>query len=210
MLRGERFNSVSHLAGAVLALGGSVVLIVLASLAGDPWRIVGFSVYGVTLVLLYLFSGIYHGASGRVRAVFRRLDYVTIYLLIAGTYTPFVLGPLRGGWGWSLFGILWGLAVLGIVQEFIPQRTRKISLMLYMLMGWLVLIAWKPLIAALSPDAVGWLAAGGMFYSIGIIFFILDERWRYGHQVWHAFVLAGSFAQYVAVLSVALAPTRFA
>ncbi|MHB1587809.1 MAG: PAQR family membrane homeostasis protein TrhA [Acidiferrobacteraceae bacterium] len=202
MVRGERFNSISHWCGAVLAGVGMVLLIARAVQVRDIWGIVSVSVYGATLIALYVCSGLYHGIRGRARNVFRRLDHATIYLLIAGTYTPFVLGPLRGGWGWSLFGVLWGLAVLGIVQEFIPQRTRRVSLVLYTVMGWLVLIAWAPLRHALSSFTLSWLVAGGVIYTLGIVFFVHDERWRYGHPVWHVFVLAGSLAQYVAVFSV--------
>ncbi len=206
MLAGERFNSFSHIAGALLALAGTVVLIVLASLAGDPWRIVGVSIYGTTLVFLYVISGLYHGLQGRARRVFRRLDHVAIYLLIAGTYTPFTLGPLRGAWGFTLFGVLWGLAVVGIVQEFIPQKTRRLSLLFYVVMGWMILIASDPLAHHMSRAGLLWLAAGGLLYTVGIVFFVHDERWRYGHQVWHLFVMAGSAAQYGAVLlSVGLA-----
>ncbi|MHB1950878.1 MAG: PAQR family membrane homeostasis protein TrhA [Acidiferrobacteraceae bacterium] len=202
MVRGERFNSISHWCGAVLAGVGMVVLIARAVQAHNRWGIVSVSVYGATLTALYVCSGLYHGIGGRARAVFRRLDHATIYLLIAGTYTPFVLGPLRGGWGWSLFGVLWSLAALGIAQEFIPQRTRTVSLVLYTVMGWLALIVWAPLRHALSSFTLSWLVAGGVIYTLGIVFFVHDERWRYGHPVWHVFVLAGSLAQYVAVFSV--------
>ncbi|MHB1671966.1 MAG: PAQR family membrane homeostasis protein TrhA, partial [Acidiferrobacter sp.] len=154
-------------------------------------------------------SGLYHGLGGRARAVFQRLDHVAIYLLIAGTYTPFVLGPLRGPWGWSLFGILWGLAITGIVQEFIPQKSRRLSVILYVVMGWLIVIALQPLMRHLAPGGFWWLAAGGVFYTVGVIFFIFDEKWRFGHEIWHLFVLAGSIAQYCAVLFyIGLAPVR--
>lgn len=209
MQRAERFNSGSHIAGAVLAVAGGALLIVLAALRGDAWRVTAVSIYSVTLVLLYTISGLYHGLSGRARRVFQRLDYVAIYLLIAGTYTPFTLGPLRGGWGWALFGALWGLAVVGIVQEFIPQKTRVLSLVLYVTMGWLIVIALRPLVRAVPVGGIELLVLGGLLYSIGIIFFLFDEQWRYGHEIWHVFVLAGSIAQYAAVLYyVALAPLR--
>ena len=209
MRREELFNSISHIVGGALALVGTVVLIVFAALRADPWRIVSFSIYGLTLIFLYAMSGLYHGLGGRARAVFQRLDHVAIYLLIAGTYTPFVLGPLRGPWGWSLFGILWGLAITGIVQEFIPQKSRRLSVILYVVMGWLIVIALQPLMRHLAPGGFWWLAAGGVFYTVGIIFFIFDERWRFGHEIWHLFVLAGSIAQYCAVLFyIGLAPVR--
>ena len=198
--RTERFNTLSHVAGSLLAIVGMVVLIVFAALRADPWRIVSFSVYGLSLIFLYAVSGLYHGLSGRARRVFRRLDHVAIYLLIAGTYTPFTLGPLRGAWGWALFGVLWGLAVLGIIQEFIPQKTRRLSVIFYVVMGWLIVIAIEPLMHHLAPGGLAWLVAGGLFYTIGVIFFIFDEKWRYGHEIWHVFVLAGSISQYCAVL----------
>ncbi|MHB1511779.1 MAG: PAQR family membrane homeostasis protein TrhA [Acidiferrobacter sp.] len=209
MRREELFNSISHIVGGALALVGTVVLIVFAALRADPWRIVSFSIYGLTLIFLYAMSGLYHGLGGRARAVFQRLDHVAIYLLIAGTYTPFVLGPLRGPWGWSLFGILWGLAITGIVQEFIPQKSRRLSVILYVVMGWLIVIALQPLMRHLAPGGFWWLAAGGVFYTVGVIFFIFDEKWRFGHEIWHLFVLAGSIAQYCAVLFyIGLAPVR--
>ncbi len=209
MRREELFNSISHIVGGALALIGTVVLIVFAALQADPWRIVSFSIYGLTLVFLYTMSGLYHGLNGRARAVFQRLDYVAIYLLIAGTYTPFVLGPLRGPWGWSLFGILWGLAIIGIVQEFIPQKSRRLSVILYVVMGWLIVVALQPLMRHLAPGGFWWLAAGGLLYTVGIIFFVFDEKWRFGHEIWHLFVLAGSVAQYCAVLFyIGLAPVR--
>jgi hemolysin III len=209
MERSERFSSLSHVVGGVLAIAGTIVLIVLAAERGDPWRIVSFSVYGATLIFLYTSSGLYHALSGRARRVFRRLDHAAIYLLIAGTYTPFALGPLRGPWGWSLFGVLWGLAVLGIVQEFIPQRTRRMSMIFYIVMGWLIVIAVDPLTRHLAPGGLMWLLAGGLFYTLGVIFFIFDEKWRFGHEIWHLFVLAGSIAQYGAVLLyIGLLPVR--
>ena len=120
--RGERFNSISHLIGAAAALAGLVILVVLASRQGDPWKIVGLSIYGTTLLLLYVFSALYHGLRGKAKKVFRKFDHHAIYLLIAGTYTPFTLVTLRGSWGWSLFGVIWGLAVIGIVLDSLPQK----------------------------------------------------------------------------------------
>ncbi len=209
MERSERFNSLSHVAGGILATLGTIVLIVIGAERDDPWRIVSFSVYGTTLIFLYTSSSLYHALSGRARRVFQRLDHTAIYLLIAGTYTPFALGPLRGPWGWSLFGVLWGLAVLGIVQEFIPQRTRRMSMIFYILMGWLIVIAIDPLTSRLAPGGLAWLLAGGLFYTLGVIFFVFDEKWRFGHEIWHLFVLAGSIAQYGAILLyIGLPPVR--
>ena len=201
MYYGERLNSTTHLMGAVLAAAGTAVLVVLAARLGDPWKIVSFSVYGCMLFALYALSTIYHSTRGRLKRVFRKLDHCSIYLLIAGTYTPFTLVTLRGAWGWSLFGVIWGLAALGIVQEtWLGKGTRVLSLVIYVLMGWLSVIAIKPLIAALTPPGFAWLAAGGLFYTGGIVFYALDEKLQHGHGIWHLFVLAGSVSHYLAIL----------
>ncbi|NBW55121.1 MAG: hemolysin III family protein [Betaproteobacteria bacterium] len=156
MIYGERFNSISHLVGAVLAALGTAVLVVTASKLGDPWKIVSFSIYGAMLIVLYSSSSAYHSLGGRAKKVFRKFDHCSIYLLIAGSYTPFALVTLRGAWGWSLFGVIWGLALLGIVQElWLTQRTRAFSMVLYVLMGWLALVALLPLWRALSPAGFG-------------------------------------------------------
>lgn len=201
MYHGERFNGYSHLAGAVLALGGAAVLIVLGALRADPWKIVSFSIYGTTLILLYLISTLYHSTRGGAKDVFRKLDHCAIYLLIAGTYTPFTLVSLRGPWGWSLFGVVWGLAVLGIVQEFIfGKGARVLSLVIYVLMGWVAVVALMPLIESLSWPGFLWLAAGGLTYTAGIVFFIYDEKFTHWHGIWHLFVLGGSAVHYFAIL----------
>lgn len=201
MYHGERFNGYSHLVGALLALSGAVVLIVLGALGADPWKVVSFSIYGATLVLLYSFSTLYHSTRGRVKAVFQKLDHNAIYLLIAGTYTPFALVSLRGPWGWSLFGVVWGLAALGIIQEFfLGKRTRLLSLIIYLLMGWVALVAVVPMIDALSPAGFAWVAAGGLIYTLGIVFYLFDERFKHWHGIWHLFVIGGSVAHYFAIL----------
>lgn len=201
MYHGERFNTYTHLAGTLLALSGAVVLIVLGALSGDVWKIVSFSIYSATLVLMYGFSTLYHGTRGRAKNFFRMLDYNAIYLLIAGSYTPFVLVTLRGPWGWSLFGVVWGLAAVGILQEFLlGKRTRVMSLVIYVLMGWTALIAVVPLVAALSWAGFAWIAAGGVVYTVGIIFYLYDERFTHWHGIWHLFVLAGSAIHYFAIL----------
>ncbi len=201
MYRGELFNSITHLMGAVLAAAGAAVLVVLAARLGDPWKIVSFSIYGVMLLALYTLSTLYHSTRGKAKNVLRKLDQCSIYLLIAGTYTPFTLVTLRGAWGWSLFGVIWGLAVLGIVQEaWLGKGARILSLVIYVLMGWLSVIAVKPLLAALTPAGFAWLAAGGLFYTGGIFFYALDEKLRHGHGIWHLFVLAGSASHYLAIL----------
>ncbi|MHB1199178.1 MAG: PAQR family membrane homeostasis protein TrhA [Polaromonas sp.] len=201
MYYGERFNSITHLVGAALALAGSVLLIALAARQGDPWKIVSFSVYGAMLVALYVFSTLYHSVRGRAKDVLRKLDHCSIYLLIAGSYTPFALVSLRGGWGWSLMGVVWGLALLGIVQElWLAKGTRVLSLVIYVFMGWLALVAVLPLWQALTPAGFAWLAAGGVFYTVGIFFYATDHKLRHGHGLWHLFVLAGSISHFFAVL----------
>ena len=201
MYYGERLNAGTHLMGTVLAAAGIAVLVALAARSGDPWKIVSFSIYGAMLLALYALSTLYHSTRGRVKAVFRKLDHCSIYLLIAGTYTPFTLVTLRGAWGWSLFGVIWGLAALGIAQEaWLAKGARIFSLVIYLLMGWLAVIAVKPLVAALTSAGFAWLAAGGLLYTAGIIFYALDEKLRHGHGVWHLFVLAGSASHYFAIL----------
>ena len=201
MYYGERFNSISHLVGAVLAIAGSAVLIVVASRLGDPWKIVSFSIYGAMLVSLYVFSTLYHSVRGRAKDVLRKLDHCSIYLLIAGSYTPFMLVTLRGAWGWSLFGVVWGLALLGIAQEiWLARGARVLSLAIYVLMGWLALAVVAPLWLALTPAGFAWLAAGGAFYTIGIAFYATDEKLRHGHGVWHLFVLGGSICHFLTIL----------
>jgi hemolysin III len=201
MYQGERFNSITHLVGAVLALVGVTVMVTVASMQGEATRVLILTVYGVTLFLLYLFSTLYHSLRGRAKRVFQVLDHHAIYLLIAGTYTPFTLLVLDGATRWWLFGAVWTLAVVGIVQDSIPRKgSRVLSLLIYLGMGWLVLFALGPLIAALPAAAFWWLAAGGVFYTVGVIFYLLDERYPWSHGVWHLFVLAGSISHYFVIL----------
>ena len=202
MYPGERFNGYTHLAGAVLALTGATVLVVLGALKADPWRIVSFSIYGTTLILLYLASTLYHSLRGRAKAVFRTLDHCSIYLLIAGTYTPFALVTLNGAWGWSLLGAVWTLAAAGIVQECVLARgARLASLAIYVLMGWLAIVAVHPLFQALAWKGMAWLVGGGLLYTAGIAFYLFDERIRHFHGIWHLFVVAGSVAHYIAIVA---------
>ncbi|MCQ3031503.1 hemolysin III family protein [Pseudomonas syringae] len=200
MYYGEKFNAWSHLVGAVLALIGSVWLLAIASLQGDIWKIVSVAIYGVTLVSLYSASTVYHSVRGRAKTIMQKVDHFSIYLLIAGSYTPFCLVTLRGPWGWTLFGVVWGLAVIGILQEIKPRSEARImSIVIYAVMGWIVLVAVKPLIAALGTAGFTWLAAGGALYTIGIIFFAYDTRFRHWHGIWHLFVIAGSLLHFVAI-----------
>ena len=201
MYPGERFNSISHLVGAVLALIGATVLVTLAGVEGSATRIVSFSVYGTTLFLLYLSSTLYHSLRGRAKAVFQVLDHHAIYLLIAGTYTPFTLVALQGKTGWWLFGAVWGLAIFGILIDTLRgEGGRLLSVAIYLLMGWLIVFALGPIIAALPPAGFWWLVAGGLFYTVGVIFYALDDRWPWCHGIWHLFVLAGSVSHYFAIL----------
>ncbi len=201
MYHGEKFNAVTHLVGAMLALAGSDVPIALATRGGDAWKIVSVSIYGVTLVLLYSLSTLYHSLRGRAKDILRELDHHSIYLLIAGSYTPFCLVTLRGPWGWSLLGTVWGLAAIGSLEELRPKRgARILSVVLYAVMGWMVVVAINPLLTVLGPYGFSWLIAGGLFYTIGIIFYALDSRLIHSHGIWHLFVLAGSVAHYVAIL----------
>ncbi|QYG08360.1 MULTISPECIES: hemolysin III family protein [unclassified Janthinobacterium] len=201
MYHGERFNSISHTVGAALAAIGGVILIVVAARTGDPWKIVSCSVYAVMLLTLYLTSSLYHSVRGKAKAVLQRLDHCAIYLLIAGTYTPFMLVTLRGPWGWSLFGVVWGLALFGIVQEYVYAKgARILSLVIYVAMGWLIVIGIKPLLAALEWNGFLWLVAGGLCYTGGIAFYATDHKLRHGHGIWHLFVLAGSSCHFIAIL----------
>ena len=202
MYHGERLNGYSHLLGAVAAAAGLAVLVVLAGRQGDAWKLVSFSVYGATLILLYLFSTLYHSARGRAKTILQKFDHNAIYLLIAGTYTPFTLVTLRGPWGWALFGVVWGLAVLGIVIDSLHQRNarRILPVVIYLLMGWVALVALGPLIEALPRSGLLWLVGGGLFYTVGIAFYALDARLPHAHGIWHLFVLAGSVCHYLAIL----------
>lgn len=201
MYHGERFNAWTHLLGALLALTGAIWLIAVATHSGDAVKTLSIVVYGVTLVMLYSISTIYHSVRGPLKRILRKLDHLSIYLLIAGSYTPFCLISLRGPWGWSLFGIVWTLAVIGMLQEIKPRsEARILSLIIYAVMGWIVLVAIKPLLASLGLAGFLWLAAGGVFYTVGIIFFAFDERFRHWHGIWHLFVIAGSLMHFIAIL----------
>ena len=200
MYHGERFNAWTHLVGAVLALVGAVWLLLLASASGDSWKQVSVAIYGVTLVLLYSTSTLYHSVQGPAKRLMQKLDHLSIYLLIAGSYTPFCLVSLRGPWGWSLFATVWCLALIGMLQEIKPRsEARVLSLVIYAVMGWLVLVAVQPLLAALGREGFAWLASGGVLYTIGIIFFAYDSRFRHWHGIWHLFVMAGSLLHFVAI-----------
>lgn len=197
----EIISTLSHGAGAVLSVVGWAVLSTLAVIHGTVWHIVGCTVYGATLVLAYLASALYHGLPlSRAKVVFQSLDHWAIYLLIAGTYTPFTLVNLRGPWGWSLFGIVWGLALLGIFSRAtVLNRYPAIAVAFYIAMGWVAVVAVKPILAAIPIGCLILLLIGGVAYTAGVIFYAW-ERLPYNHAVWHFFVLAGSAFQFFAVL----------
>jgi hemolysin III len=200
MIRGERFNSITHLIATVLALIGATALITTAAIRADGRSIAAVAVYGVMLVVLYLNSTLYHSLRGPAKRVFHIFDHCTIYLLIAGTYTPFTLVTLRGTWGWTLFGLIWTLAVAGILKDaFLYNRLRALSVVLYVVMGWLLLIAFQPLQRALPAAGIAWILAGGIVYTLGIIFFAMSKHVPHTHGVWHLFVMLGSVCHYVAV-----------
>ena len=201
MYYGERFNAITHLVGAFAAVAGSIALIIQAAHSGDPWKIVSALVFGSTLVVMYCASALYHSLRGRAKAIFMKLDHLSIYLLIAGTYTPFCLITLRGPWGWSLLAAVWGLALVGTLQELHARsKARILSLVIYLVMGWAIVAALRPLLQTLGTEGFVWLAVGGLFYSGGIAFYALDQRLRHAHGIWHLFVLAGSTAHYITVL----------
>lgn len=200
MYPGERFNSITHLIGSVLALAGASVVITLAARRGGATRITAVAVYGAMLFILYLSSTLYHSLRGRAKRVFHVFDHCSIYLLIAGTYTPFTLVTLQGKWGWWLFGIVWALAIAGVAKDaMFHGRYRTASVVLYVLMGWLIVVAFTPLKLALPPAALSLLLAGGLAYTIGIVFFALSKKVAYTHGVWHLFVIIGSVFHFVAV-----------
>jgi hemolysin III len=198
----ELANSLTHGIGALLALVVGPVLIVVAARTGDIWRVVATTIYATTLALLYSSSSLYHALrSPRAKKVFQRIDHASIYLLIAGTYTPFTLITLRGPWGWTLFGVVWGLAVVGVAfKGAFGDRLPVISVVVYLAMGWLMVVARRPLYLHVAPRGIAWLVVGGLFYTGGVFFYVRDERRRFNHAVWHLFVLAGSISHFCAVL----------
>jgi hemolysin III len=203
--REEMANSVTHGVGALLAVAGLSTAVVRAAAHGDSWHVVSVAIFGTSLLLLYLASTLYHGVSRpRAKKVFEVLDHSAIYLLIAGTYTPFALVTLRGPIGWTLFGVIWGLAAAGIVMQMaFPGRFRGVMTLLYVVMGWLAVVAAKSLMASLSMEGLIWLLAGGLFYTCGVYFYY-RKRFLFSHAVWHLFVLAGSLCHFVAIFEYVL------
>lgn len=197
----EIANAISHGLGLVLALVATPFLIVSCVRHADTISLIAAIVFAVSVVLLYGASTLYHALPpNRAKRILKVLDHSAIYLLIAGTYTPFTLGVLRGTWGWTLFGIVWSLALMGVVLKTMNKMWHPhLSTGLYLLMGWLVIVAIKPLLASLPAAGMAWLVAGGLAYTAGVIFYATDSRWRYGHFVWHLFVLAGTTCHFIAV-----------
>ncbi|SCX89630.1 PAQR family membrane homeostasis protein TrhA [Desulfoluna spongiiphila] len=199
--REEVANSLTHGIGAAVSVAGMVLLLIFASKHEDGWLMAGVGVFGTTLILLYLVSTAYHViVHTQAKRVFQTLDHIAIYLLIAGTYTPITLGPMRGPWGWTLFGLIWALAFAGIVAKLLfADRFPKLSVLFYAAMGWVVVIAIKPVLASIPRDLFFWLFAGGIAYTAGLAFFFW-ERLPYNHAVWHVFVLAGSLSHLFGML----------
>jgi hemolysin III len=204
----EIANCVTHGVGLVLSIAGLIALVSVAYLYGGALQIVSGSVYGASLVILYTASTLYHGARGlRAKRLLRVVDHCCIYLLIAGTYTPFTLVTLRGVWGWTLFGLVWGLALAGILFRILfGDGHRAVAVASYVLLGWLCVIAVKPILATVPTGAILWIVAGGIAYTSGVAFFA-SERIRHGHAIWHLFVLGGSICHFMAVVLYVL-PTK--
>jgi hemolysin III len=196
----EIINAITHGIGSLLSIAALVVLIVVAGRHGDIWHLVSFSIYGSTLILLYLSSTLYHSFSNqKVKNLFARFDHISIFLLIAGTYTPILLTSMRGIWGWTLFGIIWGLAIAGaVIRSIYLHRFRKLMVAVYLLMGWMFVLAGKQIYLSLPSVSLTFLILGGIAYSVGVIFYM----WRslpYAHGIWHLFVLAGSVLHFFAI-----------
>jgi len=197
----ELMNGVTHGVGFLLSIVGLVVLVVLAASRGGARHVVACSVYGSTLIILYLASTLYHSVSApRAKPLLRLFDHIAIYLLIAGTYTPFTLLTLRGGWGWSLFGVIWGLALLGSAFKILfIDRFPKFSVVIYLAMGWMALVALKPLLAAMPTGGLLLILAGGLAYTVGVVFYACDSI-PHNHAIWHVFVMLGSTFHFFAVV----------
>lgn len=199
MYKGERVNSISHLVGASLSLVGWILLSVFSSLTGDPWKIVGCTVYGFTLFIMYLSSTLYHSLQGRAKEVFQVFDHISIYLLIAGTYTPFTLVPLRGTMGWVIFGLVWGIAVVGIIfKSFMTGKYDRLSTLLYVLAGWTILLDISHMYEVFPRTGFYWLFSGGVLYTGGAVFYLKDSLPR-NHEIWHFFVLGASICHFICI-----------
>jgi hemolysin III len=204
MYYGEKFNSITHLVGAVLALVGFGALLTVGIQEGDAGLLISFIVFGLTLVLLYTFSTLYHSFHPpRLKKIFQKIDHISIYLLIAGTYTPYMLISLGGGNGPLMLGIVWGLAVIGILFDaFIPRRIEVLQIPIYLVMGWVCVLEFSNLKATIPTPGMVWLTIGGIAYTIGVVFYVLDNmnRLPHAHGIWHLFVLTGSISHFVSVV----------
>ncbi|WP_438970830.1 PAQR family membrane homeostasis protein TrhA [Methylophaga sp.] len=201
--RGEEFaNSISHAIGLIAVLVGTPFLIISAIQHGEEGLVIGSCIFVVTAIILYLSSTVYHALpAGKAKRLFRTIEHSAIFLLIAGTYTPFTLGVLKGTWGLIIFGLVWGLAIIGVVMKALQKMSHPIfSTSLYLLMGWLIIMAINPLLAKLPGASFLWLLAGGLSYSVGVIFFATDSKLRYGHFLWHLFVMGGTTCHYFSIL----------
>lgn len=197
----ELANAITHGIGILFSISGLGVLTAFASIFGTAWHIVSCAIYSGTMILMYTASTLYHSIpSPRAKSLFRTLDHASIFLMIAGTYTPFTLVSLHGPWGWSLFGVIWGLAAAGIICEFfLLKKYRLLAVAIYIAMGWSVIVAIKPLLAAIPTPGIWLLVAGGLFYSLGAIFYIV-KKVPFNHAIWHGFVLAGTICHFFAIL----------
>ncbi len=199
----EILNSITHGIGVLLSIAGLVLLLVFAATTGygDAWKFVSFSIYGASLIVLFTASTLYHGIQNkRIKKFLNIFDHAAIFVLIAGTYTPFTLVSLRGPWGWSIFGVVWGLAIAGVVFKlfFYTDRLRMLSAVIYLMMGWIILVAIRPLIQEVPVGGLYWLLAGALFYSLGIVFYIRRKN-RFNHVIWHLFVLAGAISHFFSI-----------
>lgn len=201
MYHGERLNSVTHLVGTALAVVGAGFLIARVMGQDDPWKITGVVLFGFGLVTLYSASTLYHAIRGPLKALLRRVDHAAVFLLIAGTYAPFALGPLRGTLGLSMFAVVWAFAVVGIWQAIRRSADQDPSPVPHLVISWLAAAAIIPLSEALGPTGMAWLAAGGVMYTLGVVFYLKDREWRHAHGIWHLFVMGGSGSHFVAVMS---------
>jgi len=205
MYNGEKLNSITHLIGAVLALVGLGALLAISIQRQDPWLIVGFSIFGATLVLLYTMSTLYHSfPMPKVKRIFQKLDHVSIYLLIAGTYTPYMLVTLRDNGGLFMLALVWSLAVVGILLDLLaPKRIEWLQIIIYLVMGWVCVLDYTDLKAAISTPGIVWLTMGGIAYTVGIIFYVLDNfnKLRHAHGIWHLFVLYGSLSHFISIIA---------
>lgn len=197
----EIFNSVSHGVGILFSIVALTILVSLASVKGDPWRIVSFSIYGFTMFFLYVSSTLYHSVfHEKTKRILRKFDHISIYLLIAGSYTPITLVAMRGIWGWILFSAVWGIAILGIILKIVSfEKTRVLSLAMYITMGWIAVLAIKPMLAMIPSGLFPWILTSGLIYTIGVVFYV-GKKIPFNHGIWHIFVLGGSTVYFLGML----------